>query len=207
MTQSSQYQGVQGDTKGFFGALFDTNFENFITIKFAKFIYIFVMVLGAAAWVIWLLLALYSFTEDAGTGFLALLAVIVLGIPLLLFYVVMVRLQIEFIVAAVRTAQNISSLVKLQGGNEHAAAGQPVNPTSHSTSHGYPSQGYGAQTSFGSASSEAASGPASGSNYGGYGSGTNPGQQGQYRPSDQQGPTGKHGKDGQDDQNPFNPFN
>ena len=91
--------------KGFFGALFDFSFTNFVTLSFAKLIYILAIALLA---VTWLVLIFASFSESIGAG----LGVLLLGWIPALFYVVLVRVGLEFSVAMVRTAQNTSELAQ-----------------------------------------------------------------------------------------------
>ncbi|WP_454778048.1 DUF4282 domain-containing protein [Georgenia muralis] len=90
---------------GFFKALFDLSFNNFVTLSFAKLIYVIALVLIG---IIWLVTVLLGFNEGVGQGFLALIAGSIVG----LFYVVLVRVGLEFSVAMVRTAQNTSELVR-----------------------------------------------------------------------------------------------
>lgn len=91
---------------GFFAALFDIRFKNFITIKFASFLYIAGLVLLTLGWLV-LTIAMFA-TEGAGQGLLTL----IIGFILLIIYVVLLRLGLEFYVAMVRTAQNTSILVE-----------------------------------------------------------------------------------------------
>lgn len=98
-----QGQTTAAEAKGFFGALFDVNFNSFVTIKFTKFIYILslaFLVLG------WLFLTVTAFTEEAWLGTVVLL----LGwIPVFL-YIIYIRILLEFLVSIVRTAENTSAM-------------------------------------------------------------------------------------------------
>lgn len=91
------------EAKGFFAGLFDLSFTSFVTIKFAKFIYIIVMVaIGLWALFGWLIGSIVMMTQEPITGFLWLL----LGwIPVLLA-LIFARITLEFYVAMARTAQN-----------------------------------------------------------------------------------------------------
>lgn len=91
------------EAKGFFAGLFDFSFQTFVTLKFAKFIYIIVMVfIGLWALFGWLIGSIVVMTQEPLVGLLGLL----LGwIPMLLV-LIFARLTLEFYVAMARTAQN-----------------------------------------------------------------------------------------------------
>lgn len=100
--------------RGFFTALFDLNFDNFVSVKYAKFIYTLLLVLiGLAFLFAWLLPALTAFSESIGFGFVLLLLgwipIAVVG----LFQLIVVRIILEFVIASVKTADNTSRLVDL----------------------------------------------------------------------------------------------
>lgn len=88
----------------FFRSLLDLSFSNFITIKFASFIYVFMIIFIAIGY---LFAVIAAFSQD----FLAGVGVLIIGVPIALVYVVLVRLGLELSVAMVRTAQNTSLLV------------------------------------------------------------------------------------------------
>ncbi len=103
---SGPQRGPQTNTveaKGFFAGLFDFSFQTFVTLKFAKFIYIIVMVfIGLWALFGWLIGSIVVMTQEPLVGLLGLL----LGwIPMLLV-LIFARLTLEFYVAMARTAQN-----------------------------------------------------------------------------------------------------
>jgi len=94
------------EAKGFFAGLFDLSFQSFVTLKFAKFIYIIVMVV-IALWALfgWLIGSIILMTQEPLMGLLGLL----LGwIPMLLA-LIFARITLEFYVAMARTAQNTSA--------------------------------------------------------------------------------------------------
>lgn len=95
---------TRAQSKGFFNALFDFSFTNFVTLSFAKFIYVIALIVIG---IIWVVAVLAGFGQGIGEGLLAL----ILGSLVALFYVVLVRVGLEFSVAMVRTAQNTSDLV------------------------------------------------------------------------------------------------
>ncbi|MFB6575222.1 DUF4282 domain-containing protein [Kocuria palustris] len=94
-----------GQEKGFFAALFDFSFKNYITIKFASILYIAGIVLLTLGWFI-MTVAAFA-TDSMLTG----MATLILGLIVLFIYIVLFRLMLEFYVAMVRTAQNTSILV------------------------------------------------------------------------------------------------
>ncbi|MGW4858814.1 DUF4282 domain-containing protein [Kocuria palustris] len=94
-----------GQEKGFFGALFDFSFKNYITIKFASVLYIAGIVLLTLGWFI---MTIAAFATDSA---LAGLGTLIFGFVILFIYIVLFRLMLEFYVAMVRTAQNTSILV------------------------------------------------------------------------------------------------
>ncbi|MEE6272886.1 DUF4282 domain-containing protein [Georgenia wangjunii] len=97
-------QGAPGASeKGFFGALFDLSFKSFVTLSFAKVIYVIAIVVVG---VLWLFATIVGFLDSPGAGLAALL----LGWIPALVYIVLIRVSLEFAVAMVRTAQNTSVL-------------------------------------------------------------------------------------------------
>lgn len=118
--------GQLNKPKGFFSALFDFEFRNFVTIDFAKIIYIIAIALNSIVtigWVIFGLIALFEGMEEGGSelalGFIAFLVTLVLATLWFFTTTILVRVQIEFIVAAIRTAQNTGEMVEHQRRTEH----------------------------------------------------------------------------------------
>ncbi|WP_018296977.1 DUF4282 domain-containing protein [Corynebacterium lubricantis] len=109
---NAPHQAQQSSSKGFFNALFDFSFTNFITIRFAKFIYIFIIAILAVYWGFMLLVSLSAFSEGFGLGLLALLGTLIVGGLLFLFGVIMARLTLEFYVSNVRTAENTGKMAE-----------------------------------------------------------------------------------------------
>lgn len=94
--------GQSPDAMGFFAALFDFDFKSFVTLKFAKFIYILLIVLLALGWLIYTVI---GFIADPWLGIAALL----LGwIPAFL-WLVLARVSLEFYIAMIRTSQNTAA--------------------------------------------------------------------------------------------------
>ena len=109
--QNNQSAGTSSKGSGFFSALFDFSFKDFITLKFASVIYILVVALGAVFWVGTLLTALASFAQGPVSGVVSFLVVLIGGGIAYLLYIIQVRLILEFFAASIRTAQNTSELV------------------------------------------------------------------------------------------------
>ena len=96
---ASQQRPAGSDAKGFFSALFDFSFSSFVTIKFASFIYVLLMVVIGVSW---LFFTVSGFTRDPLVGLLFLIG----GAIVALVYIVLVRVGLEFYIAMIRTAQN-----------------------------------------------------------------------------------------------------
>lgn len=92
------------EAKGFFGALFDFSFTSFVTVKFAKIIYIILIALVALGWLAYVFT---GFAFEPGLGLAALLLGWIPGFICL----VLVRVMIEFYIAMVRTSQNTAATV------------------------------------------------------------------------------------------------
>ncbi|MEZ5084964.1 MAG: DUF4282 domain-containing protein [Tessaracoccus sp.] len=89
------------DDTPFFKALFDFSFRSFVTIKFASVIYGIGLALIGLAWLTFIV-------TGFNRGFLPGLGALILGGLIAAFYVVIVRIGLEFSVAMIRTAQNTS---------------------------------------------------------------------------------------------------
>lgn len=105
---------VRNTGKGFFGALFDANFDNFISVKFAKVIYIIALIFsGLFVFFAWVLPALAALMNGSFGIFMAIL---VFGwIPagaIALVQLVTTRLFLEFVVALVKTSENTSKIAE-----------------------------------------------------------------------------------------------
>ncbi|WP_167203029.1 DUF4282 domain-containing protein [Actinomyces respiraculi] len=98
------YASAQSQGAGFFKALFDFSFSNFITLSFAKFVYIAFIALSV---LFWLFIVISGFSQDVTVGFIALL----FGWIPAFIYIILIRLSLEVSVALIRTAQNTSELV------------------------------------------------------------------------------------------------
>lgn len=103
--------------KNFLNALFDFNFDNYLSVSYAKFIYVIAIIAAAIQilffWIFPFFILLLS-GED-GSGMLAFVTLLFGWIPVgisVLFQLIFVRLILEFITASVRTAENTTKLVR-----------------------------------------------------------------------------------------------
>lgn len=103
--------------KNFLNALFDFNFDNYLSVSYAKFIYVIAIIAAAIQilffWIFPFFILLLS-GED-GSGMLAFVTLLFGWIPVgisVLFQLIFVRLVLEFITASVRTAENTTKLVR-----------------------------------------------------------------------------------------------
>lgn len=102
-----QYPGgpaPQTTAKGFFGALFDFNFEHMVTPRIVKFAYILVTVLIALTY---LGVVVAAFTENVGAG---LLVMFIIGPLLALVYLILARITLEFYRSLVVMAADIREM-------------------------------------------------------------------------------------------------
>ncbi|WCC79863.1 DUF4282 domain-containing protein [Cutibacterium equinum] len=120
--QSTQYSydgsnpSPSSDKKGFFGALFDMSFDYYVTPKIAKLVYIIAIICAAVMWIGSIIVAgvggaigTAAGADAGGTGVVVVLIILVGWIPALLF-VIGVRMQIEFVLALIKTAENTATL-------------------------------------------------------------------------------------------------
>ena len=89
--------------KGFFRALFDLSFSDFITTRLIKVLYVIAIVLaGFAA----LAVIVSGFTQGVGMGILFLILS-----PIVFFlYVIMARVWLEIIIVVFRIAENTQTM-------------------------------------------------------------------------------------------------
>ena len=88
--------------------MFDFSFRHFVTISFAKGIFVIAIVIACLAY---LLLLIFGFGMG-GRGIMAGVVILLFGwIPSAVFLII-VRLGLEFSVANIRTAENTSALVE-----------------------------------------------------------------------------------------------
>jgi len=107
---------VKAESRGFFQALFDFSFSSFITIQFAKFIYIINIAIAALIYFFFVIAGFSGMGEDVGAGFLAGFGILLFGwIPALL-QIVAVRLGLEGMIAVIRIAQNTAAIREANAG-------------------------------------------------------------------------------------------
>lgn len=87
-------------SSGFFGALFDFNFDRFITPMIVKAVYLLALILLAVGWFV---IMVTSFTQSVGLG----LVVLILGPVVVVVYLAFIRMTLEFYLAIVRMSQDI----------------------------------------------------------------------------------------------------
>ncbi|MBM3188628.1 MAG: DUF4282 domain-containing protein [Chloroflexi bacterium] len=96
--------------KGFFAALFDFSFSEFITTRIIKILYVVGMILAVLAA---LGLMVSGFTQSVGVGILFL----ILSPIVFLVYVIVFRVWLEFIIVVFRIAEHTEEIAK-QGRDE-----------------------------------------------------------------------------------------
>nr|WP_162933216.1 DUF4282 domain-containing protein [Corynebacterium lactis] len=114
---------VTAESRNFFQALFDFSFSSFITIKFAKVIYLLNIIVAVLSYFFWVVMGFNagfaatgyssSSSSSVGLGFFVLL----FGWIPALIQIISVRLILEMFIAIVRTAQNTSALREAQIGH------------------------------------------------------------------------------------------
>lgn len=85
---------------GFFAALFDFSFTNFVTPILVRFVYLLATV---ALVITWLIFLVSGFASSVTAGLVAL----VLGPVLLVIYLAIVRMTLEFYLSVVRMSEDI----------------------------------------------------------------------------------------------------
>ncbi len=125
--------------------IFDVSFSKFVTPSVIKIVYIiFMVVLGLG----YLIAVISAFSEDAIAG----VVVLVVGPIVAFLYLLLIRVMLEALLAAIRTAENTTELLRIQSGGGAAMAGPPQppygGPQPGQQSHGGPPPGqqpYGGQ--------------------------------------------------------------
>lgn len=96
------------------GALFDLSFTKFVTPTIAKIVYIVGAVLIALSYIVFVVVA---FDTSTAAGIFVLL----IGGPIAaLFYLSILRVALESLMAMILTAQNTAELVRIGGGTPPA---------------------------------------------------------------------------------------
>ncbi|MGH3347974.1 MAG: DUF4282 domain-containing protein [Nocardioides sp.] len=92
--------GGTPSAKGFFGALFDFSFEHFVTPMIVKVVYVLAIIALGIGFLVFLA---SSFAADASFGVVVLL----LGPVVVLLYLCLIRMTLEFDLAITRMSQDI----------------------------------------------------------------------------------------------------
>ena len=85
---------------GFFGALFDFTFSNFVTPILIKAIYVIALVVLV---LVWIGAVIGGFSSSVGTG----LAALIIGPIILVLYLAFIRMTLEIYLAIVRMSEDI----------------------------------------------------------------------------------------------------
>ncbi|GAA2482807.1 hypothetical protein GCM10009858_20830 [Terrabacter carboxydivorans] len=85
---------------GFFTALFDFSFTNFVTPILVRFVYLLATVALVASWLIFVII---GFTQNFGTG----LAALILGPVFVVIYLAVIRMTLEFYLSVVRMSEDV----------------------------------------------------------------------------------------------------
>lgn len=112
--------GEQPRSAGFFKALFDIRFDNFIAIRWAGFIYVIAIIVAVLSWLGAIVGGIATgvaagsaasfYGDDPSFNPLPLLLAIIFGWIIPALWVIFVRLGLEFIVSTVKTAQNTKAI-------------------------------------------------------------------------------------------------
>ena len=99
------------DDKGFFGALFDMSFSEFVTIKLIRILYILQLIIIAIGLVVGIIGSFVSmFTDNFLTGLLGLIFTPILA----LIWIILARVGNEIIIVVFRIAENTTDLVEMK---------------------------------------------------------------------------------------------
>lgn len=88
------------ESAGFFNALFDFSFTNFVTPMLVRIVYVLATAALVASWLVFLFAA---FAYSAGSG----ITVLILGPVFLIIYLAIVRMTLEFYLSVVRMSMDI----------------------------------------------------------------------------------------------------
>ena len=93
-------QSVAGDSGSFISALFDFTFTRFVTPMLVRFVYLLATVALVAVWLVTLIGA---FASSVGYG----IVVLILGPIVVIIYLAIVRMTLEFYLSIVRMSEDI----------------------------------------------------------------------------------------------------
>jgi hypothetical protein len=92
--------------KGFFGSLFDFSFDNFITPKLVKFLYVLSLILVSILAIVFVIGGLVGLGNGSATGLLA----IVLAPLVWLIYLVAARLWLELFIVIFKISDDLKDI-------------------------------------------------------------------------------------------------
>ena len=93
-------RSVASDSTGFLPALFDFTFTHFVTPKLVRFVYLLATIALAVGWLVFLFSA---FAQSVGFG----LVVLILGPVLVVIYLAVIRMTLEFYLSIVRMSEDV----------------------------------------------------------------------------------------------------
>ena len=93
------------DHKGFFGALFDFSFSEFVTTKIIKVLFGLAIFIAAVVTIIYIA---GSFASSVPLGIL----ILILSPVIFLIYVILARVWLEVIIVLFRIAENVGEIAK-----------------------------------------------------------------------------------------------
>lgn len=93
-------QSVASDSSGFISALFDFTFTRFVTPMLVRFVYLLATVALVASWLAFVITA---FITNVGLGLFAL----IIGPIILIIYLAIIRMTLEFYLSVVRMSEDI----------------------------------------------------------------------------------------------------
>ncbi|WP_407317357.1 DUF4282 domain-containing protein [Isoptericola halotolerans] len=110
---ASSAAGVaRDDTKGFFGALFDYSFTNYVTPKVVKIIYVIVTILIAFWWLVAFIASFVTlFSDQWYVGLIGIL----FGWIVALVYLALWRIGLEFVQAIVSISEKVNLYARRDG--------------------------------------------------------------------------------------------
>ncbi|WP_344971629.1 DUF4282 domain-containing protein [Salinactinospora qingdaonensis] len=92
--------------KGFFGALFDFNFDYFVTSKVIKVLYVLGMVAVALSTLISLVSAFVVMGDTPGMGIVLLVATPILG----MIYLILLRIWMELLIVIFKIGEDLRAM-------------------------------------------------------------------------------------------------
>ncbi|WP_158566800.1 DUF4282 domain-containing protein [Actinomadura craniellae] len=96
--------------KGFFGALFDFSFDNFIAPKLVKFLYILLLILVTVGGLVYLVIGFTMLASGTDAGVLGGLLVIVLTPVIWLLSLMMYRVMLELMIVVFKISEDIKDI-------------------------------------------------------------------------------------------------